>query len=396
VTGATAAIVATTSPIVLFQSAWPMSDVPAGALWTGALLGALGNSRRGSFYAGLAAAAGLLVRPNLPLLAILLFGWIVLTARGKERIVRAALFSIPIVPAAIAIAVINTMWYGSPFTSGYGPSADIYALANIAPNLRLYPAWLWQSQGFWILLAFVTILPLVRGSGRSGPIVLCWVYFLATFACYVAYLPFEEWWYTRFLLPGLGALFVLIALGLVHVARNTTQPWGTLAATIVLLLSVKHTTEFALDNGAFGGLRQNEQRYADVAEFVYGNLPDNAVIFAMQHSGSLRMWGGRLTLRYDEVSPDWYSQVVPGLEHLGLHPYLGIDDWEAPDVRKHFGLAANQPLPWPYVARLLANGVTVYDLASKPAATPVVALEPGLAPRYSWPAEIVLKPSVAQ
>jgi hypothetical protein len=50
-------------------------------------------------------------------------------------------------------------------------------------------------------------------------------------------------------------------------------------------------------------------------------------------------------------------------------------------------------LPWPYVARLREHGVTVYDLASKPAAAPVVALEPGLAPRYEWPKEIVLKPA---
>src|SRR5262249_30633018 len=175
IAGVTAAIVAATSPIVLFQSVSPMSDVPAGALWTCALLAALGNSRRASFVGGLAAAAGLLVRPNLPLLAVVLFCWIVLAARGRERIVRAALFSIPIVPAVIAIAAINTAWYGSPFMSGYGASADIYALANIGPNLRLYPVWLWESQGFWILLAFVTIPAVIRASGPRAPVVLCWI-----------------------------------------------------------------------------------------------------------------------------------------------------------------------------------------------------------------------------
>jgi hypothetical protein len=398
IAGVTAAIVAATSPIVLFQSVSPMSDIPAGALWTGALLGALGNSRRSTFLAGVGAAAGLMVRPNLPLLAVVLFCWIAITARGRERFVRAALFSIPIVPAVIATAAINAAWYGSPFTSGYGSSADIYALANIAPNLRLYPVWLWQSQGLWILLAFATILPLVRASDRRGPVALCWVYFIATLASYLPYTPFEVWWYIRFLLPGLGALYVLIAVGILYVARRIRHPWGTLAASVILLLSVKHTTEFALDNSVFGGLRRGEQRYADVAEFVYRNLPDNAVIFAMQHSGSLRMWGGRLTLRYDWIDPDSNPElrprVVPELERLGLHPYLAIDDWEAPDVRRHFGLAADQSLPWPYVARLRETGVTVYDLASTPVAMPVVALEPASSPRYSWPREIVLKPAL--
>jgi hypothetical protein len=396
VAGLTATTVAATSPIVLFQSVFPMSDVPAGALWTGALLGALGNSRRASLLAGAAAAAGLLVRPNLPLLAVVLFCWIVLAARGRERIVRAALFSIPIVPAVVAIGAINSAWYGSPFLSGYGSSADIYAIANIAPNLRLYPAWLWQSQGAWILLALVTIPAAILGFGRRGPVVLCWVYFLATLACYLVYSPFEDWWYIRFLLPGLGALYVLIALGILHIGRHIRHPWGTLAAALILLLCVKHTRAFAYDTSVFGGLKHAERRYADIGEFVYRHLPDNAVVFAVQHSGSLRIWGGRLTLRYDYIDPDWLPRIVPELERLGLHPYLGIDDWEAPDVRKHFELPESQPLPWPFVARLRDPGVTVYDLASKPALTPVVALEPGTSPLYSWPREIVLKPALTR
>jgi hypothetical protein len=396
ITGVTAAVIAATSPIVLFQAISPMSDVPAGALWTGALLGALGNTRRSAFFAGVAAALGLLVRPNLLLLVAVLFVWITLTARGRERHVRVTLFSIPLVPAVLVVAAINAVWYGSPFQSGYGSSADIYAVANIAPNVRLYPLWLWQSQGSWILLAFLSIATFMTVRRERGAIALCWIYFLATLASYIAYSPFELWWYIRFLQPGLGALYVLMALGVLYIARNVPHPWGALAAAVVVLLSVNHTTEFALNSSVFGPASQSERRYVDVAEFIDRNLPENAVVFAMQHSGSIRIWGGRLTLRYDFIDPDWRSRIIPELERMGLHPYLGIDDWEAVDVRKHFGLPADRPLPWPYVARLRENGVTVYDLASKPVAASVVALEPGLAPRYSWPKEIVLKPAVSK
>lgn len=396
IAGVTAAIIAATSPILLFQAVSPMSDVPAAALWTGALVGALGATRRSAFFGGIAAALGLLVRPNLPLLAVVLLAWIALTARGRERIVRAALFSIPIVPAVLAIAAINNAWYGSPLTSGYGSSAEIYALANIAPNLRLYPTWLWQSQGFCILLAFASLAAFRTARQGRGAIALCWIYFLATLACYIAYAPFEVWWYIRFLQPGMGALYVLMALGLLSIARRIPHPWGPLAAAVILLFSVKHTTEFALDNSTFGPLAQSERRYVDVAEFIDRNLPENAVVFAMQHSGSIRIWGGRLTLRYDWIDTDWRSRVIPELERMGLHPYLGIDDWETSEVEKHFGLPVDRPLPWPYVARLREHSVTVYDLASKPAAAPVVALEPGLAPRYEWPKAIVLKPAVSR
>jgi len=55
--GILAAMFVVTSPIVLFQSLWPMTDVPAAALWTGAVLSALGGSRRSALTTGLWTAA---------------------------------------------------------------------------------------------------------------------------------------------------------------------------------------------------------------------------------------------------------------------------------------------------------------------------------------------------
>jgi hypothetical protein len=396
--GVIAGIVAATTPVVLFQSLWPMSDVPAGAFWTGALAGALGNSRRSALLSGLSAAIGLLIRPNLPLLAVVLFLWIFLTARGVERLVRGALFSLPILPVVVAIGVLNATWYGSPLTSGYGRSADIYAWANIVPNLQRYPAWFWYSQSFWVLLIVVSLRSLLRPSRERQPIALCWIFFLATALSYISYSPFEEWWYLRFLLPGLGAFSVLMAAGIVVIGRSVRQPWGRIAAAVVVLLLVKHTIGFALAHSMFGPLRKDEHRYADVAAFIGDTLPENAVVFAMQHSGNIRIWGGRLTLRYDFIDSDYRARIIPELERQGLHPYLGIDDWETPEVKRHFGLPADRPLPWPSVAHMReSGGVTVYDLASTPVTTSsIVALEPDASPRYSWPREIVLKPAVVK
>ncbi|HEY2434093.1 MAG TPA: hypothetical protein VGI12_15570, partial [Vicinamibacterales bacterium] len=365
--GVIAAIVAATTPVVLFQALWPMSDVPAGALWTGGLAGALGNSRRGAILGGVAAALGLLVRPNLLLLAAVLVFWIFLRARGSERFVRAALFSLPFVPVVAAVALLNTRWYGSPLASGYGRSAEIYSLANVIPNLQRYPAWFWYSQSFWILLAFVSLWALLRPSRERPAIALCWAFVLATLVSYITYTPFDDWWYLRFLLPGIGALSVLMTAGLAVAAGRIPRPWGSVLAMTMVLLIVRQATSFALDHSIFGQLRKDEHRYADVAAFVGDNLPENAVVFAMQHSGNIRIWGGRLTLRYDLIDPDYRARIVPELEREGLHPYLGIDDWEAPEVKRHFGLAEDQPLPWPRVAHMReSGGASVYDLASTP------------------------------
>src|SRR5258708_17110659 len=90
--GLLAAMFVVTSPIVLFQSMWPMSDIPAAALWTGAALAALGGSRRSSLTAGLGTAAGPLARPNLPVLPFLLLAHPAISAPGQERWIRVALF----------------------------------------------------------------------------------------------------------------------------------------------------------------------------------------------------------------------------------------------------------------------------------------------------------------
>ena len=95
----------------------------------------------------------------------------------------------------------------------------------------------------------------------------------------------------------------------------------------------------------------------------------------MQHSCSLRFYTGRVSLRYDEVKEQWAPQVVAAVERAGFHPYMVIDDWEAREVQRAFGLPAG--LPWPVRARIRElGGVTVYDMGSTPPAEPPIAIEP--------------------
>jgi len=393
--GLSAALLVATSPVVLYQSLWPMSDVPAGALWTAAGVAALGGSRRSAVLSGVCAAVGLLIRPNLPLLVLVPSGAIVLHARGRERLARAALFCVPILPVVLTVAVLNAAWYGSPLASGYGRAADLYSLESVWPNLQRYSVWLWESQSPWILAAAGSLIAAVRPSTERPAVWMAWALFTVTVLSYLTYYYFEAWWYLRFLLPGLGAFFVLVALGLTRMCGWIPQPWGRLALIVILFLMVRHTLGYAIGERMFGPLKQGEHRYADVGEFIGRALPDNAAVFAMQHSGTVRFYGGRLTLRYDFLDPDSTGRAPAELERLGLHPYLAIDDWEVPYVQTQFRFPADRPLPWPQVARMRElGGVTVYDLATAGAAASPVALEPGLAPLFMAPQPIVLQPHV--
>jgi hypothetical protein len=310
----------------------------------------------------------------VPLLQVLL------TNRERRWWLRAAAFCVPLAPVAMTIAALNTYYFGAPSNSGYGPASDLYNWSNVWPNLKLYGSWLWQSESPIVLIAPLSLLPPFTRSVDRAVIRICVLMCAATFACYVSYSQFDVWWYLRFLLPAGGAFAVLIAAGFTGVARAFPRPYGRVAAAAALALFVAARVSFAEDRGSFGSMREGERRYIDLGEFVEQHLPENAALFSMQHSGSLRFYSGRLTLRYDWVQKAWARDVPAAVERAGYHPFLVIDDWETSDVRKRWGLPEDQPLPWPVRARMRElGGVTVFDLATNPERVSPIALEPGSA-----------------
>ena len=52
-------------------------------------------------------------------------------------------------------------------------------------------------------------------------------------------------------------------------------------------------------------------------------IPPDAVILAMQHSGSLRYYTGRLILRWDALDPAWLDRAVAFLRDRGIATYAG-------------------------------------------------------------------------
>lgn len=393
VAGGAAALVAATSPIVLFMSLSPMSDVPAGAAWTAAAAFALSTSRTGAVFAGLCAALGVLIRPNLVVLALVPFAWIVTAHRGRERAIRAAAFAAFVSSAAVAIGALNAYWYGSPFLSGYGDPKALYSVQNVRPNLAHYAAWLSQSQSALIFAAAACafLLPKGRGEAARPALAVPAAMFVVTFLGYVTYSAFDQWWYLRFLMPGLGGLMALGATGIVAVGERVRRPWGSILGLVLLGVIVWRSTAYAAAVDMFGPLRESEHKYMDVGMFVR-EMPPDSVFFALQHSGSIRYYGGRYTLRYDLLDRDAAAQAPAALERLGLHPYLAIDEAEIEAVRKAFALPAG-PLPWPYVASTTRfGGFSILDLSSAPSGLTAGPIESATGPRYAAPLPVTIAP----
>ena len=363
-----------TSPVFLYQLMNAMSDVPVTAAWTLAMV--LTLSRR-PLTAGLAMCAAIAIRPNLVPLAGVLIAWTVLVEtreRGlREAMPAAARAALGAAVSVIGIAIFNARVYESALTSGYGTTADLYALGFFVTDIRQFAAWMAAVETPVVLLAgvfFVApgLLPPARVPFAR---LLFGGSLLVVLLSYLFYRPFDAWWYLRFLLPMWPVTMLLTAAALEAIVSRWLRHAYVFALTAAVAFFAWHGLHVAVDRRAFD-LGRGERRYVDVARFVAAHTDPDAVILSVQHSGSLRIYADRLTLRYDALDPLWLDRTVAYLESIGRRPYYVLDGGEVEAFRRRFG-GANRSgtLDWPPMATL-GGTISVYDPGNRrPDASPL-------------------------
>jgi hypothetical protein len=319
-----------TSPIFLYQLREPMSDVPVTAWWLVATLLVATPTAISVLAAGLAASAAIVTRPNLvPLAAVL--GVFVLCCSGsglRTRLRNAISFTAGVLPGCIGLALLNRSLYGSALESGYGSTAVLFKLEYLGTNLFSYPRWLVESETPLILLAFAA--PFLISTSLSWLFVAI---IAALFASYAFYLPFDNWTYLRFLLPAIALMLILcgaVILRLSDRVQSQFARWAVAAACLALMA-------WRWDSAGMQRPKPNDRRFAVVGEFVRDELPANAILLSMQHSGSIRYYSNRLTLRWDLLHPEWLERSFAFLRTNGYHPLLVLEEWEQPLFRERFG-----------------------------------------------------------
>jgi hypothetical protein len=367
--GAGGALLVAASPVFVMYLLSPMSDVPAAAAWTLALVFALGKC---PIAAGLATSLAIVIRPNLVPLAVAV-GFIASRAPAADVgaravAVRAARFAAAALPGAIGIAALNSYLYGGPLESGYGSLGGLYSWRYIPTNVTHYGRWLLDTE---TPLVFAAILPLAFGrftaprtpghdrAVRAGLA----LFFLLLAGSYVVYWPFEAWWYLRFLLPGLP-LALAMAAGWLRTIMRVAAGSGrgrTLAWTAIVGIVLAREAAVARARGAFD-IRTGEQRYVTIGRDVSAATPSNAVFFAMQQSGSLRFYTGRLTVRYDLLPEGSLDRAVEVLRARGYHPYFLLERWEEPAFVARFAGTRAGRLDWrPSMKWISPSEVALYD-----------------------------------
>ena len=65
----------------------------------------------------------------------------------------------------------------------------------------------------------------------------------------------------------------------------------------------------------------------------------DAIVLSVQHSGSVRYYANRITLRYDWLKEGALDAALRDLAAKGRRAYLVVDDWEEKEFRARFSPA---------------------------------------------------------
>jgi hypothetical protein len=194
---------------------------------------------------------------------------------------------------------------------------------------------------------------------------MCLAVIVGVVACQILLTPFEGWLYLRYLLPAFPPLFVLTSASLAALADRLAPRARTLVLASVILLLGGRGLWYSARHLVFD-IRNGQEPYQSVGEFVRRRLPERAVVLTMLHSGSVRYYSGRLTVRWMFIPETALDRVVDQLRRNGLHPYLVLTSIEVDDFRQRFGRGSRiAALDWPPIARgNFDYPVEIYDLSA--------------------------------
>jgi len=323
------------NPLVVGYAKQPMSDMPATMWVTLALLLAVRSSRGSALGAGLAAGAAVITRPALLVAAAVIP---LAASRGESPRQRFGIASAGLAVVLLILMVVQNHLFGSPFATGYGSGAALFSWAHVGTNLGIFTRHGWAVLGPLFIPGLIIGIFAARPEARGKPLAV----FAAVTLPYLFYLPFDHWETLRFLLPGLVPLTVVAADGLIHIARLPRKPAVTAAVAGAFLAIVAGRSEILLRASSVWDIASLEARYPLAGEWINVNTPPTSVVMANQHSGSLRWYGKRQTIRWDFIAPEQLVTTVHELQSHGATVYVALEGDEVAMFDQRFAGVIDQ------------------------------------------------------
>ncbi len=328
-------------PLVMTYAKQPMSDLPAAVFFLLALWCLL-RERPAPFAAGLAAGAAFVIRPG-GLGAIAALGLLAILPNPRaataepprrfgEQMRAGVLFALGVMPAIAFQALLQWHLFGSPLRTGYGPLEELYAGQSLADNARIYgQALLLTHVPVWLLLVLSAFIEKQIRRFALWSLVLI----AASITPYLLYFRFDHWETLRFILPAVIVLDIAAAAGAAALLERVT-PVVRVAGTIALAAFVAIHAGTFLQRQGVPLLMDQERRYTLTADWIDQYTPATALVIAGQHSGSVRHYAGRTTLRWDLLDPKDLEPVVRGARERGRAVFAVLEGNEQAAFRDRF------------------------------------------------------------
>ena len=110
-------------------------------------------------------------------------------------------------------------------------------------------------------------------------------------------MPFDAWWFLRLLLPAWPALCIGTAALIAAASRFAGNAHAKFRSVALIALGL-YTAVLASRLHVFPD-NEGERRYATVAELVRQATDPSSIILASIHTGPIRYYAGRDTMRFD-------------------------------------------------------------------------------------------------
>ena len=332
-----AAALVAVHPTFVNAAIQPMSDVPA-AFWlvAGVWLALVKGSQ--PILAGLCLGMSLLTRPALLpaiVVTLALYGGRLhpsIYARGALSIVEgqvprkrspiALLFGTTAV-FLVTQLLINASLYGSPTGSGYGTFGELFQSSRMLTNLANIARWVTYTSTPILWVAWALALVLLRR--EKWPTALSIVALGVTLP-YVFYLTYDDWESTRFLLPAIVLVIIISARSIDAALSSMLRPEWRTVVMLILALAGAYGSRQVLEEHHVFDLWRGEAKYALVGQWFRDRTPPRSVVVSSLHSGAIRYYGGRDTIRWDELPPGSLIPTLQSLEQHGYSVYLALDE----------------------------------------------------------------------
>jgi hypothetical protein len=324
------------SPVVFWGSTQIMSDLPAAAFGTFALLAL---TRGSPTWAGILLGYSLGIRPMQALVAPAL---LLIRPKAKTALRFGAGLALALVGWAIFIRISR-----GTLSQPYG--ANLSGLNGASWKWQL-SFLLGQSLVLHLPLIPLALVGIVARPRASSPFALWFGAFLFTYALWAW--PFNDWWWMRYMLPGLPGLFVIAAEGAVEVLGRLGPDRRRVGQLAGAMLVAGYAVWSLFVSPAKGHKTTGfDARYPLEVAALSRVVPAGALVGSLNLSGPLRLYS-----RFESFF--WCHSETTALLDWAVRSrrpvYLALDDGE---------LACNLEAS-EFVARRQANLSVVATLPS--------------------------------